>query len=70
MIVVKLNELLKANDKSLYWLSEQTNLSYPTIHRLASGKTTSVGFTTLNLICTVLNCKVEDIIEYIPDNNF
>ena len=68
MIIVKIEELLLAQDKSLYWLSQTTELSYPTIHRLVNGKTSSIAFDTLNKICYVLNCNIQDIIEYVPTN--
>lgn len=66
VIIVKLEDLLQTQDKSLYWLSQKTELSYPTIHRLVNGKTTSIAFDTLDKICYVLNCNTQDIIEYVP----
>ena len=68
MIIVKIEDLLQAQNKSLYWLSQMTQLSYPTIHRLANGKTASMAFDTLEKICIVLNCNTQDIIEHIPND--
>lgn len=36
-----------------------------TIHRMKHGK--AITTTTLNTLCEILNCRVEDILEYIPD---
>lgn len=67
LIIIKIEELLQTQNKSLYWLAQETELSYPTIHRLASSKTSSIAFDTLDRLCYVLNCNTQDIIEYIPD---
>lgn len=68
LVIIKIEKLLQTQNKSLYWLAQETGLSYPTIHRLTSGKTSSMAFDTLNKLCYVLNCNTQDIIEYIPDN--
>ena len=67
LIIVKIEELLQTQNKSLYWLAQKTELSYPTIHRLTSGKTSSIAFDTLDKLCYVLNCNTQDIIEYSRD---
>lgn len=36
-----------------------------TIHRMKHGK--AITTTTLNTLCEILNCRVEDILEYVPD---
>lgn len=36
-----------------------------TIHRMKHGK--AITTTTLNTLCEILDCRVEDILEYIPD---
>ncbi|MCI6304708.1 MAG: helix-turn-helix transcriptional regulator [Blautia sp.] len=36
-----------------------------TIQRLRSGK--AITTQTINTLCSVINCKVADILEYIPD---
>ena len=67
LITIKIEELLQAQNKSLYWLSQMTKLSYPTIHRLVNGKTSSIAFETLGRLCDILDCNVCDIIEYVRD---
>nr|WP_231035337.1 helix-turn-helix transcriptional regulator [Pectinatus frisingensis] len=41
------------------------NISGSTILRLQ--KNESVSTNTLNALCKILNCKLSDIVEYIPD---
>ena len=36
-----------------------------TIHRMKHGK--AITTTTLNTLCEILNCRVEDSLEYVPD---
>lgn len=67
MINIKIEKILQLQNKSLYWLAQETELSYPTIHRLVNGKTASIAFDTLDKLCSVLKCNVQDIIEHIPD---
>lgn len=36
-----------------------------TIHRIKQGKVITTK--TLNTLCEILDCRVEDILEYVPD---
>ena len=33
------------------------------------GKDEDVSMETLNKLCNVLHCKIEDIVEFVPDDN-
>lgn len=35
------------------------------IHRMKHGK--PITTTTLNTLCEILNCRVEEVLEYVPD---
>lgn len=67
MIVNRLSRLLGERRMSIIELQRQTGLSYVTLHRLYSDKSTRVDFETLNRICRVLNVQPGDILEYGPD---
>lgn len=56
---------MKRKNITTYTLINEYNLSSNTIHRLKHGKDTSTLI--INDLCTILNCKVSDIICYIPD---
>ncbi len=47
-------------------LREQANLTTNVIAKM--GKGGDVSTEVLRKICTVLNCKIEDIVEIIPDD--
>ena len=67
MIKVRLDELLKAREKSRYWLVKQTGLSPITISNLYKEKTQGIDFETLNAICRELGCQPGDILIYVKE---
>ena len=48
-----------------YNLIYKQGMDSNTIHRMTHGK--AITTTTLNTLCEILNCRVEDVLEYIPD---
>ncbi|SHK06262.1 helix-turn-helix domain-containing protein [Paramaledivibacter caminithermalis] len=69
MIRIKILNILENKNKSLNWLSMEAKIPYNTIWKLANNKTEGVKFEIINKICSVLDCRVGDIIEYIPDTD-
>lgn len=57
-------ETLEKSDENWYTLTNKHHLSHSTLHRLKHNK--DISTKTLNDLCRILNCRVEDIIEYIP----
>ena len=35
--------------------------------KIVNKKIVSINFDTINRLCHVLDCKIEDILEYVPD---
>lgn len=60
---IKINELLKEQNKSKNWLSKQTGMTAQNIGKLCNNKTISVRFDNLDSICKALNCDIGDILE-------
>ena len=56
-------DTMKKNNISTYVLITRYNISSSTISRLKNNK--PITTTTLNDLCRILHCSVEDIIEYI-----
>ena len=50
---------------STYWLREKCGIDRKTIRRLKSND--NIETKTLNKLCNALECKLEDIAEYIED---
>lgn len=56
---------IKEKDVSTYKLINTYGFSRSLIDRLKHNK--PISTVTLNDLCTILDCKVEDILIYIPD---
>lgn len=50
---------------STYWLREKCGIDRKTIRRLKANE--NMETKTLNKLCAALNCKLEDIAEYVED---
>ena len=48
-----------------YYLIFKQGITASTLQRIRHGKPMTT--TTLNTLCEVLDCRVEDILEYVPD---
>ena len=71
-IIVKLDEIMKKLDVSNYELNSKANIKFQTIQNLRINKASRIDFEVLAKLCHSLDCKVEDILEYVPtidDNN-
>ena len=63
----KLESILIKAKKTKYALAKQLNSEYKVINRYAKGNLTRLDVSVLAKICDFCNCKLEDIIEYIPN---
>lgn len=61
----KLWRLMKEKGVSTYRLREDCGIDSKTVRRLKAND--NVETKTLSKLCAVLDCKLEDIAEYIPD---
>ena len=60
-----LYKTMKEKNISTYKLIHQFNISRSLLDRLKHNK--PISTVTLNDLCTFLDCRVEDILIYIPD---
>ena len=72
MIKFKLKELLDQKEKTMYWLSKETGIRPNTISQWVNNeeleedkKVKSISIDTLDRLCKTLDCKVQELIEYI-----
>ncbi len=63
----KLEIILKKMKKSKYNLAKKLNSEYKVVNRYARGNLTRFDANLLAKICDFCNCKLEDILEYIPN---
>ncbi len=62
MIKIRIEELLKAQERTFYWLAKETGISHTTLWRLKKGKALGVNFETLEKICEALDCDIGDVL--------
>ena len=63
----KLWQTMKDKGFSTYRLRESCGIDSKTVRRLKA--TDNIESKTLNKLCSALDCKIEDIMEYIPDKD-
>ena len=69
MIIVNL-DVMKAKRKiSLNELSQKTGITTTNLSILKTNKAKAIRFSTLEVICRVLNCQPSDILEYKDDKD-
>lgn len=61
MIKININELLKENKKTKYWLCQQMNITSRNLNRIIRGEITSISFKYIEEFCTLLNCYPNDL---------
>ena len=58
---------LKASAESTYTLINNHHISSSTIDKLRKNK--PLNTTTINDLCRILDCRIEDIAQYIPSDS-
>ena len=66
-IIVNLDVMLAKRKMQLKELSEKIDITMPNLSILKTGKAKAIRFSTLEMICEVLECQPADILEYVPD---
>ncbi len=61
----KLWDVMKQKSVSTYQLREMCGIDSKTVRRLRAND--NMETKTLNKLCTILDCRLEDIAEYVPD---
>jgi putative transcriptional regulator len=68
-IIVNLDVMMARRKMSLNELSEKVDLTLSNLSILKTGKAKAIRFTTLEAICSVLDCQPGDILEYRENDN-
>jgi len=67
MIRIRLGHLLLDRDMKLKELAERTGIAVNNLSILKTNKARAVRFSTLDILCKVLDCTPGELLEYIPD---
>jgi putative transcriptional regulator len=63
-IIVNLDVMMAKRKMSLNELSEKVGLTLSNLSILKTGKAKAIRFSTLDLICQILECQPADILEF------
>ena len=66
-IIVNLDVMMAKRKMSLGELAARIGITQANLSILKTGKAKAVRFSTLNAICTILECQPADILEFRPD---
>ncbi len=65
-IKIKLNELLEKSGMSKNKLSHKAEMQRTQINGYCNNEITRLDTDVLARICTALDCKIEDLLEFVP----
>lgn len=65
-IRIKLDEMIKKSGLSKNKFSQRAEMQRTQINHFCNNTITRLDTDVLARICTVLNCRIEDILEFIP----
>ncbi len=68
-IIVNLDVMMAKRKMSLNELSEKVDLTLSNLSILKTGKAKAIRFTTLDVVCKVLDCQPGDILEFVKEEN-
>lgn len=64
MVKLNIEELLKKNNKTKYWLCKNMNITSRNLNRIIKGETNSISFKYIEEFCKYLNCTPSDLIKF------
>lgn len=67
MVQLNLENILDKKNKTKYWLSKETNISYGNISKMCNNETKSISFEVLSKLLIALDCAPNDLFEVIKD---
>ena len=65
----KLEDVLKKKNISINKLMRDTNTDFKVLKRMMTGELVRFDIFVVARLCDYLNCKITDIIEYVPSKN-
>lgn len=66
-IQIDLDVVLAQRKMTLTQLSNEVNISLKNLSQLKTGKVRAIRFTTLDAICTALQCQPGDILKHLSE---
>jgi putative transcriptional regulator len=63
----KLEDILNTDKISKNKLMRETNTDFKVLQRIIKGEITKIDVTVFARLCDYLDCKLDDIVEYVPN---
>lgn len=63
MVYLKIDKILKEQNKSKYWLVKKMEGNWRSINNMIEKETISIRFDTIDKLCKILNCTPGDLFE-------
>lgn len=67
MIKNKLSEMMGIRRMNMAETARIAGLSHVAVFKIYHNKTKTIELETINKLCYALDCRIQDIFEYIPD---
>lgn len=68
-IRIKVDELIEAKGISKNKLAHRAEMQRTQLNQYCNNEITRLDTAVLARLCTALNCKIEDILEFVPSND-
>lgn len=68
MIRINLDVMMARRKMSLNELSARVGITLANLSILKNNKAKAIRFSTLDAICRALDCKIEDILEFVEED--
>lgn len=62
MVVINVEELLRKQGKSKYWLCQKMEITNRNLNQIIKGKTKSISFKYIEQFCKYLECTPNELI--------
>lgn len=63
MVYLKIDEILKKQNKTKYWLVKNMEANYKSVSNMIEKETISIRFDTIDKLCRILNCTPGDLFQ-------
>lgn len=63
MVYLRIDEILKEQNKTKYWLVKNMESNYKVVSDMVEKETISIRFDTIDKLCEILNCSPGDLFK-------
>ena len=64
MLKLRVNEILKEQGKTKYWLNKNLGMSYDNLCKMVNNQTKSISYTNIEAMCMLFGVTPNELFEY------